>query len=299
VLSSSTPRTSQPRPRSAAPRSRAASPGRSGSADGLRVRHLARGAEDGYHCGLVPGLHSSADAQSLAAELAFASSRLAVLEQSPPGLYAAVSEGQVEERTWLAFLIAYIGPLEEGDPFVEIERVRTSWASGELPALESLRTGPRTAHDPVRGSRTLAAYAAWARRAGSQAAAFTGEAGWTPQRRFERTFERLALPGLHRDARFELLSLLGRLGVYELAAPSLKFGGDNEVTVAAKRALGIADPLLLDRRAAELARACGIPLEAIDLALYNWGTGTHVNAGAPAAEHPEALERIQAALGLR
>ncbi len=29
-------------------------------------------------------------------------------------------------------------------------------------------------------------------------------------------YERLALPGLHRDARFDLLVTLGALGVYEL-----------------------------------------------------------------------------------
>ena len=46
-------------------------------------------------------------------------------------------------------------------------------------------------------------------RAGSQAAAFTGETAWTPERRFARVFERMALPGLHRDARFDLLVTLG------------------------------------------------------------------------------------------
>ena len=123
-------------------------------------------------------------------------------------------------------------------------------------------------------------------------------AGGRPERRFERVFERLALPGLHRDARYELLVSLGRLGVYELEAASLKFGGENETTVAAKRALGIGDPLILDRRAADLARACEVPLEALDLALYNWGSGEHVTAGASANADAEPLARAQAALGL-
>lgn len=267
----------------------------------MRIRRLARGVDDGYHSPLLPGLRSSADAERLAEELAFASTRLTGLQQSPPGLYAEVADpaGDVEERTWLTVLIAYLAPLEEPQPFAEIERVRTPWSSPAVPDLEDVRTGPRSAHDPARGQRTLEAYRAWARRAGSQAAAFTGEEVWTPTRRFERGFERLALPGLHRDARFELLILLGRLGVYEMRAATLRFGGDNETTLAAKRALGIGDPLLLDRRATELAKACEIPLEALDLALYNWGSGVHVSAGVGIEAAPELLERIQGVLGLK
>ncbi len=91
--------------------------------------------EDGYHSSLLPGLRSSTDAERLAEEIAFAVGRLTELGESPPGLYAVVADGvaDVEERTWLAFLIAYLAPLESDDPFSEIERVRTAWASGEQP----------------------------------------------------------------------------------------------------------------------------------------------------------------------
>jgi hypothetical protein len=116
----------------------------------------------------------------------------------------------------------------------------------------------------------VAAYRAWAERAGSQAAAFTGDGSWSAQRRFDRVFERLALPGFHRDARFDLLVTVGRLGLYDVRAGRLHLGGDNDVTLAAKRVLGIGDPLLLERRAAELAEACEVPLDALDLALFNW-----------------------------
>ena len=37
---------------------------------------------------------------------------------------------------------------------------------------------------------------------------------------------------------------------------------DPTLDVAAKRALGIGDPMLLERRAADLAEACSLPLEA-------------------------------------
>jgi hypothetical protein len=307
VVSSSAPRSSLPRtPGSSSSRKRSDA-GRSPSASGgLRVRRLARGGDDGYRCSLVPGLKSSADAERLADELAFAATRLELLCYHPPGLYAEVADpaSDLEERTWLAFLIAYIGPGDGEDPFASVQAVRTSWASGEQPDPAAIEPGPRGAHDPARGTSTLDAYRAWASRAGSQAAAFAGESAWAPPRRFARAFERLSLPGLHRDARFELLVSLGRLGLYELEAGSLALGGDNSVTVGAKRAFGIGDPLLLDRRAGELARACEIPLEALDLALFNWEsrppTGARATGGLPEDAEPDAeiAERTYGALAL-
>jgi hypothetical protein len=257
--------------------------------------------DDGYRSSLVPGLKSSAEAERLAEELAFSAGRLAALEQAPPGLYAEVASGaDVEERAWLAFLIAYLCPVDGEDPFVGIRSVRTSWRSGELPTLQDVPLGPRSAHDPARGTTTLAAYRAWAERQGSQAAALTGEAAWSPERRFGRTYERLALPGLHRGARFDLLVTLGRLGVSELQAPGLMLVGTDEVTVAAKRALGIGDPLLLDRRARELAEACALPLEALDLGFYNWERGARASMGLPEGSEPDpaTLAGARGALGL-
>jgi hypothetical protein len=303
IVSSGTPRSSaasQGPARPATASRRAGSSTRAGT--GVRVRRLARGVDDGYHSRLLPGLKSSVDAERLADELAFAAGRLARLAHEPPGLYAEVAEpsGDIEERSWLAFLIAYLCPLDDDDPFASVREARTSWASGEQPVLDGIATGPRTAHDPSRGARTLDAYRAWASRSGSQSAAFTGEAIWTPERRFARAFERLALPGLHRDARFDLLVTLGRLGVYELRAGALQFGGENAVTVAAKRALGIGDPLLLERRAAELAEACELPLEALDVGLYNWERGERatLGLGTTADPDPDTVEPIRAALGL-
>ncbi|HSO99368.1 MAG TPA: hypothetical protein VLP43_10485 [Solirubrobacteraceae bacterium] len=305
IVSSSAPAISRPRSApsergATAPPPRARASRAGGRATGVRVRQLVRGQEDGYHCGLIPGVKSSADAARLAGELAFSQARLRCLSADPPALYAeAAGPGDLEERTWLTFLIAYLGPLETDDPFAEIARVRESW-SEPLPDLADAQAGPRGAHDPAHARRTLEAYRAWASRYGSQAAAFGGEAAWTPQRRFARAFERLALPGLHRDARFELLVSLGRLGLYELEAASLALGGGNEVTIAAKRALGIGDPLLLERRAQTLAEAAGLPLDALDLGLYSWERGERVHAGVPVdlAADPVVSERVRDALGL-
>jgi hypothetical protein len=302
LVSSSTPRTSEPRPASGRSPARRDRPQKSPERSGVTVRRLHRGEDDGYRSPLVPALRSSEEAQRLADEIAFGASRLTRLAGDPPGLYAEVADpaGDVEERTWLAFLIAYLYPLEREDPFSSIASVRTSWRNAHQLELDEVEIGPRSAHAPGRGLQTVNAYRGWAQRAGSQAAAFGGDAAWTPERRFARVFERLALPGLHRDARFELLVSLGALGVYDLDAGSLALGGVDEVTVAAKRVLGIGDQLVLERRAAQLAEACSVPAPALDLALYNWGRGERTTGGlGPGAEPGRAeLETVLAAFDL-
>ncbi len=112
------------------------------------------------------------------------------------------------------------------------------------------------------------------------------------ERRFGRVFERLALPGLGRTARFELLVTLGAAQRVEVAADGLHPGKEEDATtIAAKRVLVSGDRMLLERRAAELARHCEIRLGALDRALAVWGEG-----GAPATEAPAG---IRSALGLR
>jgi hypothetical protein len=273
---------------------------------GMRVRRVARAQDDGFRSALVPGIRSSADAERLAEELAFAVGRLATLATDPPGLYAEVAaEPDREEATWLAFLIAYLGPLDDDDPFAGVRAARTSWASGELPDLSDVPLGPRTAHAPARGTATMEAYRAWVQRAGSQEAAFTGETAWTPERRFARVFERLAVQGLHRDARFDLLATLGQLGTYELRAGALQLSGRGaavsveDTTTAAKRVFGIGDPLLLERRALDLAEASEISLAALDVGLWNWSRPRHAALGVPAEEpDADAYTGVAAALGL-
>jgi hypothetical protein len=290
-----------------APAARPASPGRSRSrggraAAGLRVSQLARGVDDGYRSNLAPGLRSSADAARLAEELAWAQARLGRLAVDPPGLYAVLADQSVaiEERSWLAFQIAYLGPLDGPAPFAAIERARSTWASGEDPGLADAEAGPRGAHEPGRPARTPSAYRAWAARSGSQAAAFTGEPGWSAERRFARAFERLALPGFDRGARFELLVTLGQTGCFDMQAGSLALGGSDAVTVAAKRLLGIGDPMLLQRRGADLAAASGLSLAALDVGFYNWEQGARATLGMDSSVEPdpETVSAVQAALEL-
>jgi hypothetical protein len=228
---------------------------------GVVTKRLARAADDGYRNPLVPGLRATADAERLAAALAAATARLA-----PPGPYPEVAaEPDLEEASWLAFLLAR-GSDE-----------RPTWASGESP------------------DRTAAAYRTWVERHGPQAQAFSGEPSWTPQRRFSRVFERLALPGFARAERFDLLTALGAAGRYELEAGELWLtAGEDATTDAAKRLLVSGDKLLLERRARELAEAAEVPLGALDRAFAVWGTpGDHADLTA------EAPAPIRAALALR
>ena len=108
-------------------------------------------------------------------------------------------------------------------------------------------------------------------------------------------FERLALPGFARAARFDLLTALGAAGRYELEAGELHLtAGEDATTEAAKRLLVSGDKLLLERRARDLAEAAEVPLAALDRALALWGApGDHADLAA------EAPAPIRAALTLR
>jgi Alpha-glutamyl/putrescinyl thymine pyrophosphorylase clade 3 len=299
---------------------RATRPRRPGG-ESLRVHREGRAEEDGYHSPLLPGLRASADAARLAGEIAFSNGRLLTLETSPSGLYAearTLAEHDLEQATWICFLIAYLSPLEGEEPFAGISEALDGGFSYEAfiaadsrepdgleqAALDGVELGPHSSHDRARGVDTLVAYRSWVER-GGQAAAFTGDPGWSPERRFERLFERLALPGLGRMGRYELLVTLGRLGLYELRADSLHLSGvrglsgGDPTTLAAKRIFAIGDPIHLERRAAALAEAISVPVETLDLALANWASPERATLGFPGdSGDPAALERARDALGL-
>lgn len=300
----------KPQPKAASlPRSaptRTGTPSRPRSrASGVVVKQLARAVEDGYESELVPGLKASGDARRLAAELAFSTARLAELAADPPGLYAeAALADDLEESLWLAFLIAHLSPLAgEADPFATLAAARVPWATGEVPDLEEGAVfGPRTTVDPEQPARTLVAYRGWAQRhGGTQAAALTGDDNWNAERRFQRVFERLSLPGFHRAGRFELLVSLGRLGLVDVSPPDLQLGEATDAAVlAAKRIFGIGERFLMERRAADLAEEAGVPLDAFDLALFNFGRPEDGRAtmGSTAVPDPELQDRVERALGL-
>lgn len=285
------------------------------------MRREQRNLDDGYRCELVPGLRSSHDAQRLAEEIGFANGRLLALAADPPALYAeARDHADVEQAIWTCFLAAYLSPTQGEQPFAGIRRaLACSWSSDETPELpqapplgqllQELPLGPRTSHDPGRAAQAIVAYRRFAEKAGSQERAFAGEPGWSPERRFERVFERLALPGFGRVGRFDLLTTLGGLGMFELRADSLhlttRTSGSTRhdpTPEAAKRVFGIGDPLLVERRARALAEAIDVALEALDLALWNWSfaaTEERATLGFAAnVGDSRAVERARAALAL-
>jgi hypothetical protein len=308
--------------------------------EGVRIQREGRTADDGYRSALVPGLRASADAQRLVEEIGFSCGRLLALaatsssicasssemdddaQMDPPALYGEIrtlAGSDLEAATWACFLTAYLCPLDGEDPFAGIRHALAAGAEATVD-LDGVALGPRTSHDTARGPDTLLAYRQWVARTGGantlapngarelpgpQAVAFTGDPAWTPQRRFERLFERLALPGFSRSGRYELLVLLGRLDLYELSAASLQLTGagglsaEDSTTLAAKRVFGIGDPLLLERRAAALAEASSIPIEALDLALANWLSPQRTTLGfPPETREDDALARAGEALGL-
>jgi hypothetical protein len=280
----------------------------------VRVHRETRAQDDGYENPLVPGLHSSEDAARLAEEIAFAAGRLLRMHAAPPGLFneirALAGEGELERATWICFLTVYLSPLQGDDPFAGIRLALQRADEGvqgreyEGSPLDSVPLGPRTSHDPARGSDTVHAYRQWALHAGSQVQALVGEASWTPQRRFERAFERLALPGFGRMGRYELLLTLGRLGLYELQADSLhlatgRTGLEDLTTVAAKRVLAVGDPIYLQRRAGAFAHELDVPIDALDLAFANWGAGERATLGFKSnVTDRHALERVREAFDL-
>jgi hypothetical protein len=271
----------------------------------MRVRKLTRAADDGYSSSLVPGLRATADAEQLAEEIGFATGRLAELAAAPPGLYAdAASAPDRDEGIWLAAQVVLLGPAEEADdPFAALREVVVAWSGGAAPALDAVAFGPRSPfRDAAQAGRSLAALRAWAERMGGPAAALSGDGAWTPQRRFERVHERLGtVSGLGR-ARYDLLTVAGRLGLADVDAPSLLAADNDDTTIAAKRVFGIGDRLLLDRRALELATEAEVPVAALDLALANLDRPAgrpRMTIGATAsAADPDAWAGAAAALGV-
>src|SRR4051794_34136123 len=152
----------------AASRARGARSGRGPKADGLRVRREGRAVEDGYASPLVPGLRASADAQRLAEELAFSSARLAALAIAPPGAYDGAVErgaaGDLAGAAWIGFVLAYLSPSEDEQPFAGVDAVLAAAPSPEAVApggelgelLDGVARGPRSSHEPGSGTRTLA-----------------------------------------------------------------------------------------------------------------------------------------------
>jgi hypothetical protein len=116
-----------------------------------------------------------------------------------------------------------------------------------------------------------------------------GDTGWTPQRRFDRWFDRLRLPGTTRAQRFAFLVALGPSRDLEANALHLDVKGDDPTTLAAKRLLNSGDALLLERRAKALADAAEVPVAALDRGFALWDGTTPLDA----EPHPGARRALR------
>lgn len=108
----------------------------------------------------------------------------------------------------------------------------------------------------------------------------------TPQARFDRAYERLARTGMKRPERVRgLIEAHARGLLSELAPWTLRLAdahATDPVLVAAKRALGIGDPVLLQRRLRALCDACEVPVAAAEEALERWSETTATDEPDPA-----------------
>src|SRR5262249_36833153 len=136
--------------------------------EGVRVRRETRAADDGYRCGLVPGLRASADAGRPADELALAAAPRPAPPARPPDPLGEIREragADIEAATWACFLLVYLSPLEGEDPFGGIRAALAAIppppaaaANGDgAPAawpgsadLEAIPLGVRSSHAPGR-----------------------------------------------------------------------------------------------------------------------------------------------------
>ena len=241
------------------------------------TRRLARAEEDGYRNPLVPGLRATADAERLAAALVLAAERL-----EPPGPYEAVAtEPDLEQATWLAFLLALAGP---GDPERQDAVVAAGprFEDGERARAARRRGARHRRLPPVGGARRIAGR-------GLRGASPTGRRSAVSRACSSGS----PCPGSAAAPRFELLATLGAAGLYELEAGTLQLSAGNDATTqAAKRALQSGDMMLLERRARDLAAACELPLAALDRGLALWDD--------PAADIPdeEPAAALRSALAL-
>ncbi len=268
---------------------------------------LSRNADDGFRSDLLPGVRSSADVMVLAQELTTAEARLSALGSPEAGAWAPVAAhaGDPARAFVAALTIAVASPDETagsdataGTAFAALLAVDPSLESLEHVAGASevasiLDGGPRgpRAHDAAGAALAVPAQLA-ARSGGSLEASLIGEQAWSPERRFARLLDRLALRGLPRAVRYDILVALGRTGALPVRADGLHLGGD-QVTDAAKRLFAVGDVPLLEKRAAAVVEATGVAWDALELALWNIAgadaTGTGAAARWSTAKPPTTL----------
>jgi len=209
-----------------------------------------------------------------------------------------------EEATWLAFLVTFFGPAErQSDVWEGVRSVyaafgtrRLSWAEAQreprnvldvclqhhdayvrLPRGNHRKFEPNAADHPQGIGSAVASYVDVIARhgAGDQTALFA-VVGESPDARFSRLMVDLrAVVSLGRTGRYDFLTLLRNLGVYELEPDRIYMVGATGPLSGARRLFGVpgratSEQEELDERAMSLARAVGVDPQAMEDALCNW-----------------------------
>jgi hypothetical protein len=201
-----------------------------------------------------------------------------------------------EEAIWLAYLTTFFGPDERRhDTWRATRVVYSAFGSGRptfsevqsddrlLPRLchanaqlfRSLPRGNHRKYEPKDADHKLGLLASvdsllgLAARHGGLLRWFTD--GTSPSDRFERLMSELRIVSFGRTGRFDLLTLVGDLGVVELTAPRLYLKGATGPLEGARQAIpGVRDEAELDRRLEKVVDAFGISGAVLEDALCNW-----------------------------
>jgi len=218
----------------------------------------------------------------------------------PYGAIVALhAQGEIEEATWLAFLATHIGPhdAQDGDYWHALRMVylglgdgTLSWARVVVDPDELLRWQERHEEQLARlrfgnhrkfeswkhFAEVLSSYVTGVlqRSDGTQRTLFA-----SPTQSAADNFDRLMheLQFIYRFSRlgiYDLLCLLGSLGVYQLEPGQLYLRGASGPLEGARLLFGgNADPDELDRRGCALATKLGVSVGAMEDALCNWQKG--------------------------
>lgn len=217
-----------------------------------------------------------------------------------PAIVQWARAGQLDEATWLAYLTTFFGPDErKGRETWYATRVlygglgegHVSWRAvsadpeslaalcrrhadlyATLPRGNHRKNEPRFDVEHPRGILgSVPSLTALAERCGGLATWFAdGDEAATA--RFARLMEELRpLVSFGRTGRFDLLILLGDLGVYELDAPRLYLEGATGPKIGARRVLpGTRTLRELDDELTTTAARIGVEVQAMEDALCNW-----------------------------
>ena len=229
--------------------------------------------------------------------------RAPTLDRKPWSARRAIAQwagaSRPDEATWLAFLTTFFGPDERPgrDPWLAVRTVysgfgegRVGWEGSEtlarlidvcrrnsdryarLPRGNHRKYEPRSFDHPQGLAASACSFVDVIERRGGMAVVFAGPDA-SPRARFDRLMSELSgIVSFGRTGRFDFLTLLGYLAVWDLQPGKLYLAGATGPARGARRILDDkARPLDdLDRELSELAVRLDVPIQAMEDAICNW-----------------------------